>query len=526
MSTAPVCIEITDRYLRVAQFTSGFGGKTLVKSMRKQILGEQDIPRAAAEFIVENFPDTSAIYMNAPARSLFARELRVPFLEARKVKDILPFELEAQLPYEQDEIIFGGYHYPNQEYKDTNIVVCGTLRSAIEPFVIALEERQLPLTGFYAVQDAVFCLTGDLHEEVAISIFIGESTSLVTVSEAGKLKTSRIISHGYLAIAKKLAKRMNIKMEEGLNLLTELPDIFAEEPDYEFLEKQFKVTKLILKELQKNFDHEITIIAREIEVTARSVGFTSKDPVPLTLLTDCPFRETLEQRVALKTHYTAQSFPYADTPLADFGTDNTLLFGGILAMTESRQINLLQGDLKKRALSSAAGRRLSNIINMSAAILAIIFSVLLSYSSKKVQIDQAKVMQQEVFEKSFGLRAKENTSAISQARELVEKERKKTEIFRLFFSSQSVSDLLVNVHRSIPMGTQFEVEMMRYDNNTLALSASCGSFTELNTIKESLMASPLLEKVETSREKATPGAGGQNRIKFQMMLTPKKPEGV
>lgn len=76
------------------------------------------------------------------------------------------------------------------------------------------------------------------------------------------------------------------------------------------------------------------------------------------------------------------------------------------------------------------------------------------------------------------------------------------------------------------MGTQFEVEMMRYDNNTLALSASCGSFTELNTIKESLMASPLLEKVETSREKATPGAGGQNRIKFQMMLTPKKPEGV
>ena len=78
MSTAPVCIEITDRYLRVAQFTSGFGAKTLVKSMRKQILGEQDVPRAAAEFIVENFPDILHLYERS-SQVIVCKEIRVPF---------------------------------------------------------------------------------------------------------------------------------------------------------------------------------------------------------------------------------------------------------------------------------------------------------------------------------------------------------------------------------------------------------------------------------------------------------------
>ncbi|MCB1148236.1 MAG: hypothetical protein KDK38_15655, partial [Leptospiraceae bacterium] len=194
--------------------------------------------------------------------------------------------------------------------------------------------------------------------------------------------------------------------------------------------------------------------------------------------------------------------------------------GGGLSQTSSRGIKLLQGDLKKLTAERQQRFNLTPLIIVGAAIIGFALSFFLDYKVRDHDFQVSRQMQEKVFQQFFGVKPDVNRKPSAQALEILKKEKKKTEIFRKFFNVPRLSTLLVTVNNALASETTFEMDSINWDTRVLEIQASTESFTDLSRIKDLLKNTKIFSEVISSREKAMPGSGGKNRIKFALDLKP------
>ena len=137
MARLPLAIEVNYKEVKAVAFKGGFVG-TSFENAQKYIFKSDEIEAKSQEiidFITQNYPENHGIYLNLPSEAVFIREITLPFLEKKKIKEIVPFELESILSFEIEDVVYDYYTFPNIEEQTTRIIILGISKKSVEPYL-------------------------------------------------------------------------------------------------------------------------------------------------------------------------------------------------------------------------------------------------------------------------------------------------------------------------------------------------------------------------------------------------------
>ncbi|MCX7999806.1 MAG: hypothetical protein N3A69_12795, partial [Leptospiraceae bacterium] len=143
-----------------------------------------------------------------------------------------------------------------------------------------------------------------------------------------------------------------------------------------------------------------------------------------------------------------------------------------------------------------------------------------------VYIDKKKISQyrealRAKFKQGFGRELAEEDDPLSAARSEVNKEKKKSEIVRLFLSKESILDVIHELTILFPSKEEFNfvLEQFTYDadSNSVYIDGRVDDFQELGQIQSSLEKSKLIKNIEIQNKRLIQGAN-KLRVAFKMRL--------
>src|SRR5688572_26106444 len=100
-------LDIGSRSVRAAQFERGFRGLELsgFHEVRFDAGDPESLGKALTELSSRLQGGNATIIARMPGDRLLMRLLDFPMSDARKLEQVIPFEVEQQIPYELDELV-------------------------------------------------------------------------------------------------------------------------------------------------------------------------------------------------------------------------------------------------------------------------------------------------------------------------------------------------------------------------------------------------------------------------------------
>ena len=132
-----------------------------------------------------------------PAIDMAYRNLKAPFKEAKKVRQILPFELETDLPYQAEDIVFDFSMLKSSLEKETPMLFAAAIeKQRIDGFVALLKsfnmEPDILTIGGYAMGQYLSRLAVEKHCRVFLDM--GDAYTTMVLSLAGDVCLVRTFS--------------------------------------------------------------------------------------------------------------------------------------------------------------------------------------------------------------------------------------------------------------------------------------------------------------------------------------------
>ena len=122
------------------------------------------------------------------------RILQVPFKDSRKIRMVLPFELEPTVPYPVDDLVIDFIDLQSAEQSDhSEIIAAAVPRSALTPYLECLAELKIePEMITVGGLPAAICLAHRTEPgEDRLILEIGKATSSLFIVSMGQLKMIR-----------------------------------------------------------------------------------------------------------------------------------------------------------------------------------------------------------------------------------------------------------------------------------------------------------------------------------------------
>lgn len=175
--------------------------------------------------LIKKAGKSSQIKLTLPNNVTIFKELSLPFTDEEQIRQILPFKLEAHIPFPMHTIVFDFITTKvNHEKKETVILVGIVQKKNLEYYLDILKSAQVLLSS---VTIDLFSLYGlyRIHPEYdklteAIGLIdIGFQASTIAYINNQQLITSRSLNFGLNALAKNIATKTKKTVEETLEQL-------------------------------------------------------------------------------------------------------------------------------------------------------------------------------------------------------------------------------------------------------------------------------------------------------------------
>lgn len=546
MARTPVVIEINNYEIKGLAFRSGLAGRSFFQAESTLLNPQENIAAQAANFVAERYPGAIGVHFNVPYESLFTRELSFPFSDRRKVREVLPFELEPLIPNDITDVVYDSYLTTHAHGKLTRAIVAGARKDVLIRYLDEFRQREITVLGIYTPHDALFRLHPFTGIESCIMLHVSRLVSIIVIVLNGEWRFARVMPVGYDWLIAKLRSKWKADAADVHRILLALPHSLDESAEVEDFKKAQKISNPKFKALTDSVEEFTQVISRELEVslrnlqidqdtTAEEAGVEQKDPaapispdeLPVALSSDLNNAIVIENALAKNLKRRVEPFPYERTPLALLNREHLITMGGAYSQTVSTRMNLMKDELKKWVVSSQAGASRIVTIVAAAAVLVFGLSYFIDLKRRGAQLREWEDRQTKVFQQFFaGAQLPENVSAPTYAKELVRKEKQKTEILEIFLKAPRLSAILVQLHQNISTDVNLEITSFYYSDRGVEINGLVPDYAKLEEIKRSLGKATLLTGIESKNENSTPGPGGTNRIKFTLFCKIKKPEGT
>jgi Tfp pilus assembly protein PilN len=193
---------------------------------------ESDPLRAALETVAATLDmDGTDCAVSIPAVLFSCRNLSLPFANAKKIRLVLPFELEPHLPYPTDEVAIEFSILPGSEEnrQQAEVLAAAVERAALERVIGALsaagiDPERVTLSGYHAAQ----WLGGTLEpQRLCLCADIGDTFGALYAVLDGQIRMIRSFPLPAEAVARTRTIRNHLRMTQGVAAELGLP---ADEP--------------------------------------------------------------------------------------------------------------------------------------------------------------------------------------------------------------------------------------------------------------------------------------------------------
>lgn len=530
MSRDPIVLDINYKEIRGLTYRSSITGK-FFQNPRKvsfESANEKERIYEIQRFIEDSYPDTSGVYLNIPYESQFIRDLWLPFKDKKKIKEILPFELESLLPYESGEYVYDYYTYPQEDSDQTRVFVIGSARENVQPYLEIFQRMKIPILGIYSPMDAIYQLSRFIQREDYAFIHISPITSMVIMVSNNQWKYARVLPLGMDVLIHNIAQEWRTSFEESENIFFNLP-ANKESLQDDFFRKHFSITKKKAAQLDEVLNNFGQKLAGEITISIqKALPSFYEDPqkFPIYLSSDYTNSDIIETLISSELKFPVYSFPYEKTPVALLNKEYTLGVAGAFSQTDNG-LKFLDRIFKKAVGSKRSVAIVPVAIGFGIIIILQISSFLLNYSVKKKDIDKLEKTHRAIYEQYFGKRkSNPELSFMANAKKLMKKTEESTRLYRIFFRTPTLMEILHELNeKTNPFSGNMNIDNLNYQtsNKMVFINGTIDSFSLLNDLKKSLLESLIFEKLEADSGKK-PGKYGKDEVKFSIKIHVKEKE--
>jgi len=199
MSRTYITLDIRDQTIAALLIKSGLKGMEISDHIQVPIehFEEAENPwHDALSAIKERFEARGAACLLTfpPALASF-RNLKLPFKDNRKIRQVLPFEVEPLLPFPLDEVILDYQMVRAGEASD--LIAVAVQKAKVQPILDALSDlRMTPERIVPAGFPVALCLARQRPEETALYIDSDATTSTIFAISAGSIYLVRSVYMG------------------------------------------------------------------------------------------------------------------------------------------------------------------------------------------------------------------------------------------------------------------------------------------------------------------------------------------
>ncbi|MES0489910.1 MAG: hypothetical protein ABUK01_07970 [Leptospirales bacterium] len=502
------------------KITSFSFGEGVYYQFTSQNFEEQTIEMC--DYIHHRFEDAE-VHINLPPEKLLIREFDVPFTDRKKIKELVPHEIESLLPYEMDEVVYEYRSFADYKTGISKIVTVASPKDFVVSYTQALVEQNISIKSIYVPMEGLYHLTGMIEEPNAIYLMVSPRASRILVIQDGKWQTSRVFPLGYDVLVRRLASSWKRSEEESKNLLLTIPGEGGVEENSEYIRKNFRLSKAQVTNVAETIQQYGAELVREIHRTVDSFQSedSEKEDLIIYLATDMGNQIFLENLLSHKLGSPVYTFPYDRTPVHVAGREYFLAAASGVAISSSNAMNLYTKDLRKSVSTGKSNMPIAPVVTLAVGLVFFIASFAIDFFVQKKAADALKLRQKQVFQQYFGAEPTEDTSYISQATDKLTKEQSKSEIYRKFLSKAKLLVLIQGLQESIETINDIEIRKIIYAKEELKLHAETDSYEQLSQIQAMVQKNPVFSKVERQKEYAVPGKDGTStRVRFILVMKP------
>ncbi|MDF3821524.1 cell division FtsA domain-containing protein [Leptospira sp. 96542] len=464
-------------------------------------------------FIQSFFPEETRFLINLGIHNLFVRDLTVPLVSEKAIQEVLPFEVENLVPYPMEELeVIGKTWRTSKENSDviTFNVHHSELLRVLKPFAKGdLQLSCLSLDSYVLSSIITKNYPSLISEESILQIDIGGKYSILNVLYLGKLRHTRQIYTGGEEITNEIANLLKIELDEARvikenlpnGILTDSIDKTEEEKFLKIYHISYTVWKTIRKYIWSRFDNLIHEIENSI------FALPEAERPNLILLSGggslVPgVTSLIEDKLGIKTGR------YDFLNIADPKFVTAMATG---THYESReQVNFLSSGFAKRINTNRF--RFSNfkphlvLVSISFLLLFVVFAIGIVLDNRKISANK-KVLA-EKYKTGIGGEVSEADDILAAASDKLKAEKKKTEIYRLFLSQESVLDILNEITEQFPSPEvlPFVLDNFAYEENVIQIDGRVNEFGEIGVIQAALEKSEKLNNIQVQNKRLITGA--------------------
>jgi general secretion pathway protein L len=517
-------------------------GSTLLKGVLfKKVLGKVTILRTESlpvvrldenegdpyeynivRFIQSFFPEEDRFLLNLGIHNLFVRDLNIPLTTEKAIQEVLPFEVENLVPYPMEELEVIGKIW--KVGKDSSDLICfnvhhSELDRALKPFAKGdLQLSCLSLDSF--VISSIISKHHNLliHEKTVLQLDIGGKYSILNIVHDGKLRHTRQIYLGGQEITDDISKLLKVDFNTAEEIKQAMQfSIFSSEENTEVEQKflsRFPVSALQLKNIKKLIQTKIEAVIHEIENSIFSLNEQER-PSLILLSGGGSLFPGLVEHVQTRLNLPVSRYDFLGI------SDPTLVTAvGTGIHFESRnQVNFLGTGFAKRINSNrfriGAFKPHLILVGISLILLLGVFVIGIVLDNRKISAN--KRILAEKFKNGIGGDLADDEDVLTTAAARLKAEKKKTEIYRLFLSKESILDLINEISEQFPSteALPFVLDQFNFEENEIQIYGRVNEFGEIGTIQAALEKSEKFTNIQVLNKRLITGV---NKLKVSFKI--------
>lgn len=519
-------------------------GSTLLKGVLfKKVLGKVTILRTESlpvvqldenegdpyeynivRFIHSFFPEENRFLLNLGIHNLFVRDLSIPLSTEKAIQEVLPFEVENLVPYPMEELEVIGKTW--KVGKDVSELICfnvhhSELNRALRPFAKGdLQLSCLSLDSFVISSIVTKNYNLTIHEKSVLQLDIGGKYSILNILQEGKLRHTRQIYLGGAEITEEIGKILKIDIQDADTFKKSIPfSIFDLNTNVEVEQKFLSnsgISVALFKKIKELIHSKIEDLIHEIENSIFSLNEQERPSLILLSGGGSLFKGLLEH-LQLRLNLPVSRYDFIGI------SDPTLVtaIGTGIHFESRNQVNFLKTGFAKRINTNRF--RFSSfkphliLVAISLFLLLGVFVIGIILDNRKITANRKILI--EKYKNGIGGDIGEEEDVVALAADKLKAERKKTEIYRLFLSKESILDVMNEVSEQFPSNESlpFLLDQFKFEENEIQIYGFVNEFSEIGIIQSALEKSEKFTNVQVLNKRLISSAS-KFKVSFQIKM--------
>ncbi|MEM7181834.1 MAG: pilus assembly protein PilM [Spirochaetota bacterium] len=525
-------IDYGTTYIKGMLFKEMLGSITILRSEKLSIVNlkgseEDEYEYNLVRFIQSFFPEEKTFFLNIPTEKIIIRDLQVPFGNQKTVMEVMSSEVESVIPFPIETMSIQGTIWKLTE-ENSNVITFSAhetdVINSVEPLV---KEQETQVKSLYTDLYSIAAIVKTHHQkttnyETEAQLDLGGKISIFNACSQGKLFHSRYFFKGGHHITEKIADTLQMSHNEAEQLKISIDfNIFTEEEAeakqrskflrmFNLKEEDYASLKAIilevLEEIAEELERSLQVLPIEsvpqvVHISGGSSSFPGIETV-LSERLEIPFRRydflEIEQIDYVNCLGASYQQKFNKWEKVDFLTERL-----------AKKINVNTFNFAKFQIHFT-------LTLISLIILLTVFLVGIIIDQKKIKKNQLAL--KEKYEKGFRTKLK-GKDAAAAAISKVNKEKKKSEIVRLFLDKENILDLIDDISNRFPdkESSDFVLDQFTFNGNNIQLFIRVAEFSDIGALQSGLEKSLKFMKVEVQNKRLIQGAK-KYKVSFKFKL--------